>query len=298
MSIPSAAESASTAYDASISASIASISAATSAAAAAQAAATTQAIAYTSLTSAEAQAAAAEAAIYAAEAAVAAATAQVAATNAAAAAAAAAASITDVEAAAAAASATTAANAATAAETTAVNANIAAQFLLSNICFPAGTPISTNMGQIAIDQLDPSIHLIRNKKIVAITQTISPDKYLVCIEKDAIGMNVPSQKTIISKNHQIMYNGKMTAAKEFVNSHANVSKIAYNGEILYNVLMDEHDKMMVNNLICETLHPKSTVAQVYRILPKLNPEQRLEFIRSINKEIVEKHIYTNKVRRI
>ena len=27
--------------------------------------------------------------------------------------------------------------------------------------------------------------------------------------------------------------------------------------MLYNVLMEEHDKMVVNNLICETLHPEN-----------------------------------------
>jgi len=50
-----------------------------------------------------------------------------------------------------------------------------------------------------------------------------------------------------------------------VSTFENVYKINYTGEPLYNVLMEEHDKMIVNNLICETLHPKSLIAELYSI---------------------------------
>ena len=35
--------------------------------------------------------------------------------------------------------------------------------------------------------------------------------------------------------------------------------------------METHDKMIVNNLICETLHPENCVAKLYEILQKINP---------------------------
>jgi hypothetical protein len=76
---------------------------------------------------------------------------------------------------------------------------------ISNICFPSGTHITTNQGTIPIEKINKEIHTIRNKKIVGITQTITQDKYLVCFEKDSLGINLPSQKTIISKNHCIVY---------------------------------------------------------------------------------------------
>jgi hypothetical protein len=41
-----------------------------------------------------------------------------------------------------------------------------------------------------------------------------------------------------------------------------VSKIPYNGETLYNVLLKKEDKMMVNNLICETLSPNNIMAKI------------------------------------
>ena len=166
--------------------------------------------------------------------------------------------------------------------------------LNSNICFPAGTPVSTNQGKIPIELIDPEIHTICNNKIVGITQTISPDKYLVCFEKDALGLNKPSQKTIISKNHELFYKGKMVKAKDFIGKFENVKKIKYTGEVLYNVLMEEHDKMMVNNLICETLNPENTVAQLYMILQTLTPEKQVNVIKQYNEHIIKEKIYSSK----
>lgn len=144
---------------------------------------------------------------------------------------------------------------------------------ISNICFPAGTPITCNQGNIPIEKINPDIHTIRNKKIVGITKTITQDKYLVCFEKDALETNFPSQKTIMSKNHSILYKRNMRQAGEFVGLNDKIYKIKYRKEVLYNVLMEEHDKMVVNNLICETLHPENGIAKLYRDLQKLNPEE-------------------------
>jgi hypothetical protein len=166
--------------------------------------------------------------------------------------------------------------------------------VISNICFPAGTPVTTNQGIIHIDKINPDIHTIRNKKIVGVTQTTTPDKYLVCFEKDSIEENIPSQKTIISKNHHIFYKGQMIQAKKFLGKFENVKKIKYNREILYNVLMEEHDKMIVNNLICETLHPENTMAKLYNHLQKLNPEEKGKLIKKCNEYIIDNKLFTSK----
>jgi hypothetical protein len=158
--------------------------------------------------------------------------------------------------------------------------------VISDICFVAGTPITTNQGIISIEHLNPNIHTIRNKKIIAITQTINCDKYLVCFEKDSLGKNIPSQKTIMSKNHCILHKGKMKQAKEFVYKYDNIKKIKYSGEILYNVLLEEHEKMVVNNIICETLHPDNWVAKIYKdLLPKCNANQQNICIKQINERV-------------
>ena len=166
---------------------------------------------------------------------------------------------------------------------------------ISNICFVGSTPITTNQGNIPIDKINPQIHTIRNKKILRITQTTTQDKYLVCFEKDSLAPNIPSQKTIISSFHCIYYQGKMMQARDFVGKYENVKNIRYRGEILYNVLMEDHEKMLVNNLICETLHPKNSIVKIYNILEKLKSNEQEIFIKANNKYVIDNKIFYNKV---
>lgn len=135
---------------------------------------------------------------------------------------------------------------------------------ISNICFPKNTPILTDQGFIPIHKIDADKHTIYNKKIVAVTKTITDDSFLICFEKNAIGMNHPNQKTIMSKNHKIYYKGTMMEAEKFLQfSDRGIKKIKYNGEILYNILMEDYEKINVNNLLCETLHPENKIAKLY-----------------------------------
>jgi hypothetical protein len=132
-----------------------------------------------------------------------------------------------------------------------------------SICFPAGTPVLTDQGEIAIEKINPENNTIRGKKIVAITSTITIEDKIVCIEKDSLGKNIPQQKMYISRNHKVLYNKQMIKAKNLIGQVDGVYNKKYNGEILYNVLLETHEKMMVNNLIVETLDPTSIVAQLY-----------------------------------
>ena len=152
----------------------------------------------------------------------------------------------------------------------------------SPVCFIAGTPITTNQGVIAIENLDKNVHTIRGKEIQAVTRTVTDDKSLICFEKDSLGKNTPSQKTVISMNHKLMYDGKMVKAKYFT-SNAGIYEIPYKGEVLFNVLLKTHEKMIVNNVICETLDPKNSIAQLYMILETLPEEQHESAILQFNK---------------
>ena len=62
--------------------------------------------------------------------------------------------------------------------------------------------------------------------------------------------------------HKVFYKGEMTKARNLVDLCENVSLVPYNGETLYNVLLKKQDKMMINNLICETLDPKNIMAKI------------------------------------
>jgi hypothetical protein len=172
-----------------------------------------------------------------------------------------------------------------------------ATFLLPNwidapiapICFAANTPIKTDQGVISIEKVDPKLHTINNKKVVAITKTVSLDNYLVCFEKDAIEVNVPSEKTIVSNEHLIYNNGRMLKAVDFIGKYKNVHKIKYNGDILYNVLLEKYDKILVNNLLCETLHPRNPIAKWHTVLNKISLEEQSKIVKMHNHKARKSH---------
>jgi hypothetical protein len=86
---------------------------------------------------------------------------------------------------------------------------------------------------------------------------------MVCFGKNALG-NIPTEKTIMSKDHRILYGGKMVPAINFIGHFKNVKKVKYTGEILYNVVLENYDVMNINGMLCETLHPENDVAKIYR----------------------------------
>lgn len=136
----------------------------------------------------------------------------------------------------------------------------------SNICFPAKTPVLTDQGVIPIDSLDPKKHTIHNQKIMAITKTVSNDKYLVCIDKDALGPNVPNKQTVMSRNHKIFYKGLFIESYKLIDrlGKGTVKKVKYDGQPLYNALLEDYSSMKVNNMRVETLHPENEVAKLFR----------------------------------
>ena len=172
------------------------------------------------------------------------------------------------------------------------------KIVISNICFPAGTPITTDQGNIPIDKINTDIHTIHNNPIVAITKTITQDTHLVCFEKHSLGLNKPNKKTVTSKHHKVYYNGKMTKAYHFLKQFKNVTEIEYNGEILYNVLMEKHDKLKVNNLTFETLDPKNIIAKLYT--SNFDEEYKDNIIVMINHSIMQKdhRLYQNIINRV
>ena len=133
----------------------------------------------------------------------------------------------------------------------------------ADICFPAGTPIVTDSGIIAIENLKEGVDTINGDAIVAVTKTVSMDNYMVCFGKDSLDSGMPSKKTVMSKDHKVLYKGKMIEAYKFVGHFDGIKKVAYDGEILYNVLLEDYGKMNVNNMICETLHPKNIIAKLH-----------------------------------
>jgi hypothetical protein len=159
---------------------------------------------------------------------------------------------------------------------------------IANICFASGTPINCDQGIIPIEYINLKKHTIHNKKIIAITKTTSLDNYLICFEKNALGNNIPCRRTIISKDHLIYNQGHMIKAEDFINKYQNIYKVKYNGEILYNILLEKYDTIIANNLICETLHPCNNIAKLYIYLSKCNLEKQYKVIKNHN-SIIKSH---------
>jgi len=133
----------------------------------------------------------------------------------------------------------------------------------SNICFPIDTPINTDQGIIPIQAIHHINNTIAGKPIKHITMTTTIDPYLICFEPHSIGPNYPSKTTIMTKDHQIMFQGKLVPAYRFLDYSTKVKRVKYSGEILYNILMEEHGLVEVNNMLCETLHPENFIAKLY-----------------------------------
>jgi hypothetical protein len=78
----------------------------------------------------------------------------------------------------------------------------------------------------------------------------------------------------------------MLEAKEFIDKFENVKKVKYSGEILYNILMKTPDKVVINNLTCETLPPYGLMAKLYT---QFNDIELKSFIKEWNKYVKTKH---------
>ena len=144
--------------------------------------------------------------------------------------------------------------------------NIISRFPLvpnSNICFPAGTPITTDQGIINIDKIDTTFNTINQQPILYVTKTVSLDKYLISLEKNSLGRNLPCKKTIMTTDHKIEFEGQMVPAYRFLDFSREVKKVKYEGEALYNILLADYGRMNVNGLMCETLHPENIIAKLY-----------------------------------
>ena len=126
--------------------------------------------------------------------------------------------------------------------------------------FPANTLIETDQGRIHIDALDNQT--IQGKSFL-VTKTISTEPYLICFEKHALAFHYPNQQTIMSPEHHVLFNRQFIKAKDLLHFKS-VKKVPYDGEFLYNILFKTYRTVTVNNLVCESLHPKSRVAMLYQ----------------------------------
>ncbi len=174
--------------------------------------------------------------------------------------------------------------------TTSLNKPTGATVPHATICFVAGTPVMTdNSGYVPINELALNLttgtHTIGGQAILAVTQSITPERHLVNIRKNALGVNVPSADTKVSINHKILVNGDMTEAGKLVKFNPDISFVDYNQEVLYNVVLQTHGTMTVNNMTVETLDPESLIAKMFVAMKDMSQEQRDTIVKLHNEYV-------------
>lgn len=145
-----------------------------------------------------------------------------------------------------------------------------------NMCFLGSEKVETDQGKIRFDKLT-TYHTIFGKTIKKITKVFNSDASLIFISKHAFGNKIPNKNTYISRNHGIYLDKKFIetyklepqihplildiAGKNIVRARnlikmKKVMEVSRNKhDLLYNVLLEEHGKMVVNGILCETLNP-------------------------------------------
>ena len=153
--------------------------------------------------------------------------------------------------------------------------------VVSEICLVEGTQVLTDQGYIAIEKIDVTKHTIDKQHIVTITKTVNTSPYLICVKKSALGENVPSQDTIMSKDHMVSYKGGMLNANRLEHAETNVCNVDNTKTVLYNVLLESYSKMIVNNMEVDTLHHENMVAKM-SLFNWSSPAQKREFVNEYN----------------
>ena len=90
----------------------------------------------------------------------------------------------------------------------------------------------------------------------------------------------------VTGNHFVEYDGLMVPVKNLIFNNK-VEKVEYKGEKLYNILMDKHEIIKVNNLNVETLHPNNLIARLYNNeqFQNMEYEEKKQLIKKFNKRI-------------
>lgn len=136
-------------------------------------------------------------------------------------------------------------------------------------CFRKGTIISTDQEDIKIENIVTGYNTINNKPIKRITSAYNTDGVIVKVDKGCLGENKPSNDLFSQKDHKLLispfeFAGLLTNGKiSFITSNSD--------EILYNVLLDSHEIMKVNNIEVETMNPDLELSKYF-----MNPSEELK----------------------
>jgi len=139
------------------------------------------------------------------------------------------------------------------------NSNI--DFPSAQSCFRKGTLVKTDQGTIEIQNIQAGFNTINNKEIKCLTAVYNSDGMVFKIEKDCLGENKPSNTIYMQKDHKLMispaeFSDLLISGKiQFEKSSSD--------ELLYNILLDTHETMFIENIEVETLNPELAISKYF-----------------------------------
>jgi hypothetical protein len=134
---------------------------------------------------------------------------------------------------------------------------IAPPVIAPPICFLKGSIVETDQAVVEIQNIDPNVHTIGGKKIIALTKTPGDKMSLVLIRRNLIARGSPYVDTPITIAHKILYNNKLIPAI-FI---PGATPYKFTNQLLYNVLLESHETMRVNGMVVETLSHEHPIAK-------------------------------------
>jgi len=153
-----------------------------------------------------------------------------------------------------------------------------------NICFLGSEKVETDQGKVRFDDLTID-HTILGKKIKKIVKVFNSDSSLIFISKHALGKKIPTKNTYISRNHGVYLDKEfietnqlepqihplildiaeknMVRARNLIKMKTVMEVSRNKKDLLYNVLLEQEGKMVVNGILCETLNPNDELVKKF-----------------------------------
>ena len=148
-----------------------------------------------------------------------------------------------------------------------------------NMCFLGSEKVETDQGKIRFDKLTTE-HTILGKTIKKIVKMFNCESSLIFISKHAFGNKIPNKNTYITRNHGVYLDKKfieayklepqihplildiagknIVRARNLIKMKKIIEVSRRKKDMVYNILLEEPGKMVVNGILCETLNPHET----------------------------------------
>ena len=134
------------------------------------------------------------------------------------------------------------------------------------ICFPLNTPVKTDQGIVKIQNITRK-NTINGLHVLGVTKIINESDDMIIFRKNCFGENIPSQNTMMTLNHGVFFGNDLIRAHKLVDN----DKIYYKKvgrTIVYNVLLEKHSYMYINNMKVETLNNHDKMATSRNFISK------------------------------